>query len=653
MIQMLCTILLLSFASSITPAHASSVEVNANAKLFGTRPFTREMSISPDGKHFALILEKGEIQRLRIINAESGKITKEINFDDSWRFGSLYWVNNERVLVAPNYQPGMTNLIFATGALYAVNVDGSKEKFLLGGNAGPQTGSIAGKRTKRISALVLDTFEQDRKKVVVELFDRGSKRPSTALLNVYTGKLSQRSYGPAVQFCRFALDRRRGHARFCVSNDKAVDHYQMFYREKSGKKWQMVSEGEVWDEEVSVHGQLKNGDFLASMPNPETSITSLYAISVRDGVLNKKLIYTNPVYDLLRVYGSSFRGFTRALYADPKPSYVYFGENQAIEDAHRSMVAAFPDHFISFNSITSDDRMALVQVASDQEPRRYYLLDIPSKKVKMVDNSYAALTGLTTTMEPVEFPARDGTPLHGHLSRTNSAEDKGLVMLIHGGPHGPFDIWGYRAEIQFLTSIGLNVMQVNFRGSGGYGLDFMRAGYGEWGRKMQDDVTDATKWAIDKGIAEPSKVCIYGGSYGAYAALAGAAFEPDLYQCAAGHVGVYDLNELRESGDIPERKSGVRYLNRVIGNDKEDLSSRSPTDFAANIKIPILLTAGLDDQRAPPIQTELMEKALKGAGKQKVTVLYQPREGHGFVSEAAEINRLEQLGNFFLSALGK
>lgn len=181
----------------------------------------------------------------------------------------------------------------------------------------------------------------------------------------------------------------------------------------------------------------------------------------------------------------------------------------------------------------------------------------------------------------------------------------------------------------------------------------MRAGYGEWGRKMQDDVTDATKWAIDKGIAEPSKVCIYGGSYGAYAALAGAAFEPDLYQCAAGHVGVYDLNELRESGDIPERKSGVRYLNRVIGNDKEDLSSRSPTDFAANIKIPILLTAGLDDQRAPPIQTELMEKALKGAGKQKVTVLYQPREGHGFVSEAAEINRLEQLGNFFLSALGK
>ena len=181
-------------------------------------------------------------------------------------------------------------------------------------------------------------------------------------------------------------------------------------------------------------------------------------------------------------------------------------------------------------------------------------------------------------------------------------------------------------------------------------MEFMRSGYGEWGRKMQDDVTDATLWAIDQGIADPKKICIYGGSYGAYAALAGVAFEPDLYQCAAGHVGVYDLVELRKSGDIPERKSGVRYLNRVIGEDRENLTSRSPTAFANNIKVPILLTAGLDDERAPPVQTRLMAKALESVGR-PATVSYQDREGHGFVSEEAEINRMVQLGNFLLTSL--
>ena len=640
-----------SFLLSAASISASTLDIDKKAEAFGKRPFTKAMTISPDGKHFALIFEQGEKQSLRIVNAQTGKVTKDVNFDDSWRFGNLYWANAERVLVQPYYQPGLTNTIVATGAIYGVNVNGAKERFLLGPNAGAQTGSMAGKSTKRIAGLVIDTFDSNRRKVVVQVFDNSGQRPSTALLDIYNGRLSKRSYGPSgVRFCQFSID-REAQARYCRTVNTDTDHAQLYYRPAEAKDWQLVYEGQKWDEEFTIHGQLKSGNFLASFPHPETSVTALYEISVIEGKLNKTLIHSDPVFDPISVYGSSFRGLTRVLYANPKPSYVYLGEDPVIEDVHRGLAATFPDEYVSFTSITADNKLALVRISSDQAPRRHYLLDVASRKMQLVDDSYADVKALTSPMNTVEITARDGQVLRGHLSLTHHEQAKGLVMVIHGGPHGPFDTWGYSSEIQFLTSLGLNVLQVNFRGSGGFGLDFMRQGYGEWGRKMQDDVTDATRWAVASGIAPADKICIYGGSYGAYAALAGAAFEPDLYQCAAGHVGVYDLQELRRSGDIPERKSGVRFLNRVIGNDQEDLKSRSPTAFANDIKIPVLLTAGLDDERAPPIQTRLMESALADAGK-KVTVSYQSREGHGFISETAEISRLAQLGRFILSALG-
>jgi len=640
--------LLIALLLTLT-SHVQAATLNELSELFGTRPFTKAMTISPDGKHFAVILEQGERQSLRILHAETGKVTNDINFDDSWRFGRMFWANNERVLVQPYYQPDLTNTIIATGALYGVNVDGSKERFLLGPSAGAQMGSMAGRDQGRLAALVLDTYDRNRRKVAVQVFDSSKRRPSTALLDVYTGRLTKRTYGPGVRFCQFTLD-SEARPRFCLTADQDTDLWQVYYREPSSDEWSMVHTAGVWDDEFSIQGELGTGEFLATWPHPETSIKSLYALSVNDGQLKKTLLHSDPVFDSLSVYGSSSRGYSRVLYANPKPEYVYLNQDPELEDVHRGLVATFPGKFISFTSMTDDYRLAIVSIGGAESPRKMYLLDIKTRQMRLVDDSYSEQAKYSTAMEPVVIEARDGVTLHGHLSRTTHEKSKGLVVNIHGGPHGPFDIWGYNKEIQFLTSIGLDVLQVNFRGSGGFGLDFMRSGYGEWGRKMQDDVTDATRWAIDQGIVDSNKICIYGASYGAYAALAGVAFEPGLYRCAAGHVGVYDLVELRKSGDIPERKSGVRFLNRVIGNDEENLVSRSPSEFAGRIRVPILLTAGLDDERAPPVQTRIMAKALDDAGW-PATVSYQAREGHGFVSEEAEIARLEQLGTFILNAL--
>ena len=205
-----------------------------------------------------------------------------------------------------------------------------------------------------------------------------------------------------------------------------------------------------------------------------------------------------------------------------------------------------------------------------------------------------------------------------------------MVLLPHGGPYGIFDTWGFDEDVQILARAGYAVLQVNYRGSGNYGRAFKAAGAGEWGRKMQDDLTDATRWAIAQKIADPAKICLYGASYGGYAALMGAAREPELYRCAAGYVGVYDMVRMHKY-DASLSRSLRNWTLDWIG-EREDMAAISPTLLADRIKAPVFLAAGGKDQRAPIEHSERMEKALKTASV-PVEALYYPNEGHGFYTE--------------------
>src|SRR5690606_33960641 len=150
-----------------------------------------------------------------------------------------------------------------------------------------------------------------------------------------------------------------------------------------------------------------------------------------------------------------------------------------------------------------------------------------------------------------------------------------MVVMPHGGPHGVHDSWGFNADAQFLASRGYAVLQVNYRGSGGRGRGFLTSGYREWGGKMQDDIADGVRWAIAQKLADPERICTYGASYGGYAAMMQPIRYPDLYKCAIGYVGVYDLEVFRQEGDITDRESGRRYIDRVIGSDPESPRARA------------------------------------------------------------------------------
>ncbi|MGH8025264.1 MAG: alpha/beta hydrolase family protein, partial [Pseudoxanthomonas sp.] len=202
-----------------------------------------------------------------------------------------------------------------------------------------------------------------------------------------------------------------------------------------------------------------------------------------------------------------------------------------------------------------------------------------------------------------------------------------LVIYPHGGPFGVYDVWGFDTDPQILAAAGYAVLQVNYRGSGNYGRSFHQSGALQWGLTMQDDLTDATRWAIDQGIADRNRICMYGASYGAYASLMGVAKEPGLYRCAAGYVGIYDLVTL-SAQESRENKRSNTWTSEWMGTG-DSLAPVSPSRIADRIKVPVFLAAGGEDETAPIAQTEKMESALKKAGV-PVEALYYRTEGHGF-----------------------
>jgi dipeptidyl aminopeptidase/acylaminoacyl peptidase len=256
--------------------------------------------------------------------------------------------------------------------------------------------------------------------------------------------------------------------------------------------------------------------------------------------------------------------------------------------------------------------------------------------------------------KPFAFTARDGKQIHGYLTVPHGSGGRNLPMIVnpHGGPIGPRDDWMFNSEAQLLASRGYLVLKVNYRGSGGYGKAFRDAGHQQWADGIQNDIIDATKWAIEQGYADKDRICIYGGSFGGYSALMAPIRAPGLFKCAFGYVGVYDIEMMFDRGDIPQSESGRRFLRRTHGTAKAKWTEASPARRAGEVGIPVYLAAGARDERAPPEQTELMNKALIEAGNSPEVMIIQSGEMHGFYDEKNSLNLYTKMLEFFSRHIG-
>lgn len=307
----------------------------------------------------------------------------------------------------------------------------------------------------------------------------------------------------------------------------------------------------------------------------------------------------------------------------------------------------------TINRITQWNRdygKALVVAFRDTVPPRHYLYTVEAKSLTPLFEEYPKLRGRRLAeMQPIAYPARDGRTIHGYLTLPLGAEAKGLATLVmpHGGPDSR-DVKAFDPTVQLFASHGYAVLQMNFRGSAGYGTQHQRAGNEEWGRAIQDDVTDGVRFLVDQGIADPKRIGIFGGSFGGYTALMGLVKTPELYRAGASVAGVSDLDRLLADdqwymnfGAIMGKKIGGRW------KDRDRIEETSPVEQVEKIQAPVLLGHGEDDWRVHVAQAENMAKALRKAGKPVELHVYD-REGHGFYDERNRIDFYTKLVEFFL-----
>ncbi len=300
-------------------------------------------------------------------------------------------------------------------------------------------------------------------------------------------------------------------------------------------------------------------------------------------------------------------------------------------------------HRGDFSVSSRDDADAtwIVAFTVDNGPVPFYAYDRKTRTATFLFDNQPALNKYTlATMEPISFTSRDGLTIHGYLTLPPGEERKNLplVLNVHGGPWARDD-WGYRPDVQWFANRGYVCLQVNYRGSTGYGKAFMNAGNKEWGGKMHDDLVDAVNWAVERGIADPKKVAIFGGSYGGYAALVGATFTPDVFCCAVDIVGPSNIITLIQT--IPPYWAPlISIFHQRVGDpstEEEFLKSRSPLFKVDQIKIPMLIGQGANDPRVKQAESEQIVEAMKSKGIPYEYMLF-PDEGHGF---AKPENRLK------------
>jgi dipeptidyl aminopeptidase/acylaminoacyl peptidase len=304
-------------------------------------------------------------------------------------------------------------------------------------------------------------------------------------------------------------------------------------------------------------------------------------------------------------------------------------------------IQAIGDGEIHVGGTDLADRRWIIEVARDDGPRESLLFDRESKSEQLLFVDRPGLEAFELAkMEPFSFTSRDGLTIHGYLTFPVSTERRALpaVLIVHGGPWAR-DTWGFSPNAQWIANLGYLCVQVNFRGSGGYGKDFLNAGNKEWGATMHNDLLDAIEWLVGRGFVDRGRIGIFGGSYGGYAALAGAAFTPDVFCCAVDIVGPSNLKTLIES--TPDYWAPMlEQLKRRVGDPATEVDflwSRSPLSRAKDIRIPLLIAQGANDPRVKQAESEQIVAALVANGIEHTYMLF-PDEGHGF---AKPENRLK------------
>lgn len=615
----------------------------------------KDVKISPDGQYLAEtgVINGQTVLALIHLADKKGTLVRPREEDDD--VTSFHWVSPTRVVYSIGTRVGGYDAPLPTGELFAVNADGTGAGMLYGYRlGGMSTGShikhaVAERGTARFIAAIPD--DPNHMLVSVSLWHEAGFEedlPVAYRMAVRDGIKTKIITAP-MRGMAFVAD-HQGRIRFAYGETNDGD-WKVYQHPLDGDGWQLMPEQ---SKDRSTPLAFNRDDSAAYFTCGTAAGLGICRWDPAKPVMT--VVWSNPDVEADGLVNGLAEGsILGADFMDGRTGTALIDGQSNDAQTLIALMKQFPGESVRFVSSTRDGKLSVVLVQADADPGTFLLYDAATKRLTPLLARMSWIDpGQMASKQPFNFAARDGMKLHGYVSYPPGREDAKhlpLVVFVHGGPFGIRDRWDFDPYVQAMATRGYAVLQVNYRGSGGYGYDYEHAGWREWGGKMQDDVTDATRWAISQGIADPQRICIFGGSYGGYAALEGAVKEPDLYKCAIGYVGVYDLPLMYRRGDIPKSSYGEAYLKRQLGDDLSVLAQHSPINQLDRLKAHVMLVVGGKDMRVPPIQGRSLHAALLSRHIPHVWI-DKPREMHGFYDEGNVAELFGRIDQFLGANIG-
>lgn len=586
---------------------------------FFKNPKVAQFQISPDGRYYSYL--KPYKKRMNVYVQEIGKggKAKRVTSLTDRSVSYYFWKENDTLLYSRDFG-GDENYHW-----FSVKADGTGERDLT--------------PFKNIQARLIDDLEGVSKTdVIVGINKRDSKVHDAYRLNVATGEIKMIAKNPG--YYTGWLTDHDGKLRVAVSSDGV--NSAIYYRKTEKGKFRKILSTNFRTTVYPMFFTFDNKKlYVVSNKSRNHLVAAIFNPRTRR---EEKIIFSHPEVDVDSLYYSRKRKkLISASYTTWKNQKKFF--DPIFEAIFKDMRAKLPEKQLSVTGMTEDESKMIVRAHNDRTRGAYYLYDTNNKKLThLSDLSPWLPESQLAEMKPIQYKSRDGLTIHGYLTLPKGADAKDLPLVVnpHGGPWAR-DKWGFNPEVQFLANRGYAVLQMNFRGSTGYGKRFWIAGFKEWGKKMQNDVTDGVKHLVSKGVVNKDKVCIYGASYGGYATLAGLTFTPDVYACGVDYVGISNLFTFMET--IPPYWEPYRkMMYEMVGHPKKDkklLTATSPAFHVNNIKVPLFIAQGAKDPRVKKAESDQMVEALRKNGVE-VPYMVKENEGHGFHNEE---NRIEFYSN--------
>ena len=595
---------------------------------FFRNPEKSSFSISPNGNHIAYMKPWKTRMNVFVMEMTTKKETRLTSSQERGIYG-FTWLTNERIGYVKD-EGGNENIHF-----FAVNIDMSNEIDLT--------------PFENVQTRIIDDLEDDPNHIIIGLNKRDPQIHDPYRINVNDGKMELIAENPG-NISQWMTD-HDGKLRIATTSDGV--NTSLLYRNKESDEFKPIL---TTDFKVSVAPLFftfdnKNLYVASNRGRDKIAIFEFDLIKSKEG----RLIFEHDEVDVSNLLFSRKRKvLTGVSYTVAKNEMIFFDKWR--EEIQQQLEKKLPGYEVVITSFSKDEAEAVVVTYSDKSRGTYYHYEVNKNKLTELGKVSPWLNEKNMSeMKPIKYKSRDGLTINGYLTLPKGTNGKNLPVVVnpHGGPWAR-DNWGYKSEIQFLANRGFAVFQMNFRGSTGYGREFWEKSFKEWGKSMQDDITDGVNWLIDEEIADPDRIAIYGASYGGYATLAGLAFTPDLYACGVDYVGVSSLFTFMES--MPPYWELYRsMMYEMVGHpekDKKLLASASPLLHIDKIKAPLFIAQGANDPRVVKAESDQIVAALKNAGID-VPYMVKDDEGHGFYNEENQFDFYREMEKFLTKHIGR